>query len=87
MDAPHDASLTFEYDDQRRARVIERSLRPEVEPLADARSRATLGREDTTLTVRIEADDLVALRAALNTWCSLVDTAETIADAAERDDA
>lgn len=86
MDAPHDAILTFEYDDQRRARVIERSLRPEVEPLADARSQAALGREETTLTVRIEADDLVALRAALNTWCSLVDTAETVADAVERDD-
>lgn len=86
MDAPHDAILTFEYDDQRRARIVERSLHPEVDPLADDRSRARLTREGATLTVRIGADDLVALRATLNTWCSLVDTAETVADAAERDD-
>lgn len=87
MGAPHDAILTFEYDDQRRARIAERSLRPEVAPLADDRSRAALTREDATVTIRIEAADLVALRAAFNTWCSLVDTAETIADAAERTDA
>ena len=86
MGAPHDAILTFEYDDQRRARVTERSLRPEVAPLADDRSRAVLAREGGTVTIRIEAADLVALRAALNTWCSLVDTSETVADAVERVD-
>jgi KEOPS complex subunit Pcc1 len=83
--APHDAVLSFEYDDQRRARIVERSLRPEVDDLTDDRSRATVDREGATLTVRVEADDLVALRAALNTWGSLAETAETVADAGDRD--
>lgn len=84
VEAPHEAVLSFEYDEQRRARTVERSLRPEVEPLADDRSRAAVARDDATVTVRIEAGDLVALRATLNTWCSFVDVAERVAAAGER---
>ncbi len=32
------------------------------------------------LTIRIEAADLVALRAAMNTWLTLLDTTETVAE-------
>ena len=86
MTAPHDAVLTFEYDDQRRARIVERSLGPEVEPLHDERSRATVTRDAAIVTVRIEAADLVALRASINTWCSFVDVIERVANAGERVD-
>ncbi|MEM4781142.1 MAG: KEOPS complex subunit Pcc1 [Halalkalicoccus sp.] len=75
---PHDASLELVYDDQRRARLVERSLRPDLDDLADERSRATVSREGATLVVRIEAADLVALRAATNTWLTLIDTAERV---------
>jgi KEOPS complex subunit Pcc1 len=78
----HDALLEFDYDDAARARVVERSVRREVEPLADDRSRVVLERDGATLELRVEATDLVGLRAALNTWQGLVGAAESVADAA-----
>lgn len=86
MTAPHDAILVFEFDDPPDARVVERSIRPEVGEIDDDRSRATVTRDDATVTVRIEAADLVALRAALNTWCSFVDVAERTAGCVDRTD-
>jgi KEOPS complex subunit Pcc1 len=84
--APHDATLVFEYDDPHDARIVERSLRPEVGEIDDERSRATVTHDGATVTVRIEAADLVALRAALNTWCSFVDVAERTAGCVDRTD-
>lgn len=81
--APHDASLRFEYDRERRARHVERSIRPELDGLADERSRASISREGAVLSVRIEAEDLVALRAATNTWLTLLEVAERAAEAGE----
>ncbi|MFC6904736.1 KEOPS complex subunit Pcc1 [Halalkalicoccus tibetensis] len=78
---PHDASLRFEYDRERRARHVERSVRPELAGLADDRSRTSISREEATLSVRIEAEDLVALRAATNTWLTLLEVAERAAEA------
>ena len=72
----HEAVLSFDYDSDERARRIERSVRPEVGDIEGDRTRATLDREDGTVTVTVEADDLVALRAGLNTWSTLVGVAE-----------
>jgi KEOPS complex subunit Pcc1 len=76
---PHEASFDFEYNDQRTARLIERSIQPEVADLVDERSQTAVSQNERSLTVRIEATDLVALRAAMNTWLTLLDTAETVA--------
>jgi KEOPS complex subunit Pcc1 len=75
-------SLRFDYDTERRARTVERSVRPEVGEIADARSTASVDREDATVRVRVEAADLVALRAATNTWTRLLVVAERVAVAA-----
>lgn len=75
---PHDVSLDFEYDDQHRARLVGRSIRPEIGEIDDERSQTTLTRDGGTLSVHIEAEDLVALRAAMNTWLTLLDVAETV---------
>lgn len=80
----HDTLLTVDYDDQHRARLVERSLRPEVADLADERSWTTLSRSGATLSIRIEATDLVALRAAANTWLTLLDVVETAARTGDR---
>jgi len=82
-DAPHHLSLQFEYDTERRARTVERSVRMEVGEIDDARSAATVGRDGRTVEVRIGAADLVALRAGTNTWIRLLDVAERVADGAE----
>ena len=79
----HEASLAFEYPDEPRACVIERSIRREVDEIDDDRSRARVDREGRVLRVSVEAADLVGLRAGLNTWLGLVDVAERAAEAAE----
>jgi KEOPS complex subunit Pcc1 len=83
-DTPHTLSLQFEYDTERRARCIARSVRVEVGEIADARSAATVSRDARTVEVRIEATDLVALRAGTNTWSRLLDVAERVSEAASR---
>ncbi|PSP21310.1 hypothetical protein BRC61_06265 [Halobacteriales archaeon QH_10_65_19] len=64
------------YATPERARRIERAIAPEVRDIDDDRSRTRMDREAAELRLAIEAQDLVALRGALNTWLSLVSTAE-----------
>ncbi|GAB3325113.1 KEOPS complex Pcc1-like subunit [Haloplanus rallus] len=83
-DAPHRLSLQFDYDTERRARVVERAVRVEVGEIDDARSTARVGRTGRTVEVRIGAADLVALRAGANTWRRLLSVAEQVAETAPR---
>ncbi len=76
---PHELLLEFEYDDELTARTVERSVRQEVGETG-GRSRATLSRDGQTVRIAVAAEDLVALRAALNSWCSLIEVAERAAD-------
>ena len=75
----HDATLAFEYDDERRARLVERSILPEVDEIDGDRSVTEVARDDALVRVVVRATDLVALRAGLNTWLSLVAVAEETA--------
>ncbi|RBI63469.1 KEOPS complex Pcc1-like subunit [halophilic archaeon] len=72
----HDAVLEFEYDADAHATTVLRSVEREIGEIDGDRSRTTISRDDATVVVRVEADDLVALRAALNTWQTLVGVAE-----------
>ncbi len=72
----HEVVLSFDYPSETAAKVVERSLRPEVGDIDDDRSRATVDRAGRELGIIIEARDLAALRAGVNTWCSLVSVAE-----------
>jgi KEOPS complex subunit Pcc1 len=74
---PHSLTLTAAYDDPDRARTVARSLAEEVGEIDDDRSRTDLDRVGSDLTIAVEATDLVALRAASNTWLSLLSVAET----------
>ena len=90
----HAASLRFSYDDERRARAVERAVAVEVGEIPRAgdaadpdggmaeRSRASVARDGRTVEVRVEAADLVALRAGTNTWARLVSVAEAVAGGA-----
>ncbi|NHN47565.1 KEOPS complex Pcc1-like subunit [Halostella sp. JP-L12] len=80
----HETTLAFSYSDLDRARTVERSVSQEVDEIQGDRSATTVSRDGATVTVAVEAADLVALRAALNTWLSLVDVAEQTAAQAER---
>ncbi|MFB6172961.1 MAG: KEOPS complex subunit Pcc1 [Haloarculaceae archaeon] len=74
----HGTTLSFAYRTSTVARLVERSVRPEVGEIEGDRTSATVSREGDTVTVEIEAADLVALRAGLNTWLSLVSVAERV---------
>jgi len=73
----HEAVLSFEYRSPESARRVERALAPELDDLTDDRSSVTASRTGACLELTVAADDHVALRAAINTWCSLVSVAET----------
>jgi KEOPS complex subunit Pcc1 len=80
----HHASVQFEYDDQRRARIVSEAVSVECgeiqrETGADERSATTVERRGRVVEIDLTASDLVALRAGLNTWTRLVEVAEQTA--------
>jgi KEOPS complex subunit Pcc1 len=75
----HATELSLSYADADRASHIAASVRPEVGAIDDDRSRTTLEHDGERLVVTVEAQDLVALRAAMNTWLGLVGVAERTA--------
>ncbi|MFW6018591.1 MAG: KEOPS complex subunit Pcc1 [Halapricum sp.] len=72
----HEAVFTAVYESDEHARRIECSVTLEAGDIEGDRTRASVDRDGDRLTVTIEAADLVALRAGINTWLSLVDVAE-----------
>ncbi|WP_424014446.1 KEOPS complex subunit Pcc1 [Halorubrum xinjiangense] len=78
MTRAHETVLSFSYPTERRARVVADALGPEVGEIDDARSSATVDREGDAVRVRVLADDLVALRAGVNSWSRLVSVAERV---------
>lgn len=79
--AVHDAILEFEYAESRRARIVEQSVRQELGEISGDRTRATIERDGAVVAVTVLADDLVALRAGMNTWLTLISVAERCAGA------
>ncbi|WP_136717910.1 KEOPS complex subunit Pcc1 [Halorientalis salina] len=75
-EAVHDAVLEFEYDDGERARIVERSVRQEIGEISGDRTKATISRDGCLVELTVLAEDLVALRAGVNTWLTLVSVAE-----------
>lgn len=72
----HEAVFEFDYESPAVASRVERAITPEIGEIDDKRSETTLDRDAHRLTITVEATDLVALRAAMNTWLSLVSVAE-----------
>ncbi|WP_255197321.1 KEOPS complex subunit Pcc1 [Halorarius litoreus] len=74
----HTADLVFTYDSVDIASLVERSVRQELGEIDGDRTTASLSLDATELTVHVDADDLVALRAGINTWSTLVEVAERV---------
>ncbi|MDZ5811032.1 KEOPS complex subunit Pcc1 [Halorubrum sp. AD140] len=81
----HRTTLSFRYHSERRARVVADALAPEVGEIDDARSAADVVREGDAVRVSVVADDLVALRAGVNSWSRLVRVAERVDAGAGRE--
>ncbi len=61
----------FEFDLGRDSEISYKSLLPELEEEYQ-RTRSTLGLENNMLILKVEANDFVSMRAALNGWLRLV---------------
>ena len=73
----HEAVLSFAYNSPTAAQQVADAIGPEVGAIDDERSRVRHNCEGTELELTVEARDPSALRAAINTWCSLVSVAES----------
>ena len=80
----HEADLVFRYDDPRAAALVAAAVSQEVAEIEGDRTTAAVSREGSEVRVDVDADDLVALRAGLNTWGSLVEVAERALEAGQR---
>jgi len=81
----HSTDLSVSYPTPAAARRIERSIRVEVGEIADDRTTVRLHRNENILVIDIAAADLVALRAAVNSWLRYVTVAERVVDAVENE--
>ena len=54
------------------AEILLKALEPETLSVPSDRARATLSMKDSTLIIAIQADDLTALRAAMNSYLSWI---------------
>lgn len=79
----HQIGFDLEYDSAEVANVIYQSVSQEIGEIDDNRSETTITMEGNTVRISIDAADLVALRAASNTWLSLVEVAEDTASIME----
>lgn len=70
----HTVFLEFEFGD--RANIVYESLRPELEAVPSERSKANLSVQEGRLNLFITAEDIISLRAAVNTWLRLIKIAE-----------
>ncbi len=76
----HAAELRFRYDSPQTAELVSAAIEQELDEIDGDRATTTLSRERSQLRIEIEADDLVALRAGLNTWETLLEVAERMVD-------
>ncbi len=79
----HAAELVFTYDTTEAATLVADAVGQEVGEIEGDRTRVTVRRDGASFVVDVSADDLVALRAGLNTWSTLVEVAERAVRAAE----
>lgn len=72
----HRTTLEFFYETPSVAQRVSHAISPEVDDIADERSKTRLSQSGSMLKLTVEAADITALRAGLNTWLSLVRVAE-----------
>jgi len=76
----HDTTLSFAYSSSTVAARVAASLRPELDQIGGDRTSASLSRDGNHVRIEVVAEDLTALRAGQNTWLTLVEVAERVAD-------
>lgn len=73
---PHRLHVQRSYETTGQAAAVHAALTPEVDTIPGERSTTTVERSDRRVTIEITAADLPALRAAKQTWFTLLQAAE-----------
>ena len=76
----HTAELQFQYGTARSAELVATAIGQEIDEIDGDRASAALSHDGSRLTIEVDAADLVALRAGLNTWGTLVEVAEQVVE-------
>ncbi|HMK48213.1 MAG TPA: KEOPS complex subunit Pcc1 [Methanocella sp.] len=71
-------TILVEFELGRLTRPVYESLRPELQTLPSERSKVSLEGSGDTLKLLIIAEDVISLRAAVNTWLRLIKIAEDV---------
>ncbi|MDY6817686.1 MAG: KEOPS complex subunit Pcc1 [Halobacteriales archaeon] len=74
--SPHGADFSITYESPQAATIVATSISREVGEIDGDRSATRIDRDGATLTIHVEAEDLVALRAGINTWLTLTTVTE-----------
>lgn len=69
-------TLSVEFELGQAAKPVFDALRPELQALPSERSKVSLEQSGDTLKLFVVAEDVVSLRAAINTWLRLIKIAE-----------
>ncbi len=72
------AFIRLKLPSERHLKIVLNALKPEVKKAPTKRSRTILKRQDTSLILKIEAEDTVALRATVNTYLRWIDTLRNV---------
>ena len=78
------ATVRLQFSSEQRVTVLINSLMPEASRPATKRSKVMLTRDSQFLMLVVEANDTVALRAALNAYLRWINSAISVLDAFER---
>lgn len=74
-----DAVIDIDMGSEERARIIRQALEPETSAITD-RSTTQIELSGSQLILKISADDLTAMRAAINSFLSWISACERILD-------
>jgi len=78
------AIVRLKFPSEKGLEIVFKALKPEVDKPATMRSRAKLVKEDNFLVLKVEAEDTVALRAALNAYLRWINSALNVLEVLEK---
>ena len=78
------AIVRLKFPSEKGLEIVFKALKPEVDKPATTRSRAKLVKEDNFLVLKVEAEDTVALRAALNAYLRWINSALNVLEVLEK---
>jgi len=81
MTSSASAAIKMQFNDEKQIDILLATLSPEAKTSASRRSSVRLAKDGLCLTVTVEAEDTVALRATLNAYLRWINSALNILEA------